>query len=59
MVSTPGDAVAGLIPAFPTCLFHVVPRIPGAAAEEKTGPIVPYRQIKMISIYLGLNAIIG
>ena len=50
MVSTLGDAVAGLIPAFPTCLFHVVPRIPGAAAEEKTGPIVPYGRIKLVLI---------
>ena len=37
MVSTP-TVVAGSIPAFSTCLFHVVPRVPGGAADEKTGP---------------------
>ena len=36
MVSTPA-VVAGSIPAFSTCLFHVVPRVPGGAADEKTG----------------------
>ena len=54
MVSTPGDAVAGLIPAFPTCLFHVVPRVPGGAADEKTGLIVRYGRIKpviIVSVY--------
>ena len=43
MVSTP-TVVAGSIPAFSTCLFHVVPRVPGGgggAADEKTGPVVP------------------
>ena len=25
-----------------TCLFHVVPRVHGGAAEEKTGLVVPY-----------------
>ena len=62
MVSTPTVA-AGLIPAFSTCLFHVVPRIPGGAADKKTGPVVPYRRIKpvlFLSIYLvGPSAIIG
>ena len=49
MVSTP-DAVAGSIPAFSTCLFHVVPRVPGGAADEKTGPVVPYGRIKLVLI---------
>ena len=47
---------AGLIPAFSTCLFHVVP----GAADDKTGPVLPYKQIKavlILSIYLGLSAI--
>ena len=55
--------VAGSIPAFSTCLFHVVPRVPGGAADEKTGPVVPYGRIKpvlIVSIYLvGPSAIIG
>ena len=53
MVSTP-TVMAGSIPAFSTCLFHVVPRVPGGAADEKTGPVVPYKQIKpvlIVSIY--------
>ena len=62
MVST-HVAVAGSIPAFSTYLFHVVPRVPGGAADEKTGPIVPYGRIKpalIVSIYLvGPSAIIG
>ena len=58
MVSTL-TVVAGSIPAFSTCLFHVVPRVPGGATDENTGgPIVqPYGQI--VSIYLvGPTAII-
>jgi hypothetical protein len=59
--STP-TVVAVSIPAFFTCLFHVVPRVPGGAADEKTGPIVPYGRIKpvlILSIYLvGPSAII-
>ena len=62
VVSTP-DAAAFSIPAFSTCLFHVVPRVLGSAADEKTGPIVPYGSIKpaiIVSIYLvGPSAIIG
>ena len=61
MVSTP-TVVAGSIPAFSTCLFHVVPRVPGGATDKKTGPIVLYRQIKLeliVPIYLGTSAIIG
>ena len=53
VVSTP-DAVAGSIPAFCTCLFHVVPRVPGGAVDEKTGPVVLYGRIKpvlIVSIY--------
>ena len=55
--------VAGSIPAFSTCLFHVVPRVPGGAVDEKTGPVVLYGRIKpvlIVSIYLmGPSAIIG
>ena len=62
VVSTP-TVVAGSIPAFSTCLFHVVPRVPGGAADEKTGPVVPYGRIKpvlIVSIYLvGPSPIIG
>ena len=62
VVSTP-TVVAGLIPAFSTCLFHVVPRVPGGAADEKTGPVVPYRQTKPVLIVsienVGMSAIIG
>ena len=47
MVSTP-TVVAGSIPEFSTCLFHVVPRVPGGAADEKTGPVVPYRRIRPV-----------
>ena len=43
IVSTP-IVMAGSISAFSTCLFHVVPRVPGSAAEEKTGPVVLYGQ---------------
>ena len=56
--------MVGLVPAFAICLIHVVPRVPGGAADENTGPIVLYRQIKLVklvlivSIYLGLSAII-
>ena len=61
MVSTP-TVVAGSIPAFSTCLFHLVPRVLGCVADEKTGPVVPYRRIKpvlIVSIYLvGPSAII-
>ena len=41
MVNTP-TVVAGSIPAFFTCLFHipVVPRVPGGAVEEKRGAVV-------------------
>ena len=42
MVSTP-VVVAGSIPAFSTCLCHVVPRVLGGAADKETGPVVPYR----------------
>ena len=35
VVSTP-TVVAGSIPAFSTCLFHVVPRVPVGAADVKT-----------------------
>ena len=63
MVST-HVVVAGSIPAFSTCLFHVVPRVPGGAAEEKTAPVVPYRQTKPVLIVsienvVGTSAIIG
>ena len=65
MVSTP-STVVGSITEFSTCLFHVVPRVPGggAAAEKITGPAVPpYGQIKplllIVSIYLGPIEIIG
>ena len=54
MVSTP-TVVAGSIPAFSTCLFHVVPRVLGGAADEKAGPVVPCGRIKpvlIVSIYL-------
>ena len=55
--------VAGSIPAFSTCLFHVVPRVPGCVAHKKAGPIVAYGQMKtvlIVSIYLmGPGAIIG
>ena len=55
MVSTP-TVVAGLIPAFSTCLFHVFHRVPGGEADKKTGPVVvvPYGQINpvlIVSIY--------
>ena len=43
MVSTPSVA-AGSIPAFSACLFHVVP----GAADDKTGPVLPYKQIKAV-----------
>ena len=62
MVSTP-TVVAGSIPAFSICLFHVVPRVPGGAADKKTGPVLPYGRIKpvlIVPIYLvGPSAIIG
>ena len=49
--------------AFSTCLlFHLVPRVPGCAADKKTSPTVPYGLIKPVlfmSIYLGQSAIIG
>jgi hypothetical protein len=32
--------VADSIPAFSTCLFHVVPRVLGCVADKKTGPVV-------------------
>ena len=47
VVSTP-TVVEGLIPAFSTCLFHVVPRVLGGAADETTGPIVLYGRIKLV-----------
>ena len=44
-------AVAGSIPAFSTCLFHGVQRVvPGGAADEKTGPVVPCGRIKPVLI---------
>ena len=62
VVSTP-YAVAGSIPAFSTCLFPVVPRVPGGAAEEKTVPVVPYGWTKPVLIVsienVGTSAIIG
>ena len=62
MVSTP-SIVAGSIPAFSACLFHVVPtRVPGGAADKETGLVVLYGQIKPVlneSIYLVPRAIIG
>ena len=66
VVSTP-DAIASSIPAFSTCLFHVVPRVvPGSAADEKTGPVVLTVQTNKsgtncvhLFIYLGMSAIIG
>ena len=45
-----------------SCLFYVIPRVPGGEAVEKTGPIVLCRWIKLVlivSIYLGPSAIIG
>ena len=61
--STP-TVVVGSIPAFSACLFHVVPRFPGGAAEEKTGPVVPpYGRTKPVLIVsienVGTSAIIG
>ena len=48
MVST-HVVVAGSIPAFSTCLFHIlVPRVPGGAADKKTGPLVLYRRIEPV-----------
>ena len=44
------DAVAGSIPAFSTCLFHVVPRVPGGAVDEKIGPVVLYGRMKPVLI---------
>ena len=62
MVSTL-TVVAGSTPAFSTFLFHVVPRVLGGAADEKTGAVVPYSRIKLVlilSIYLvDPSAIIG
>ena len=63
MVSTL-TAVAGSIPAFSTCLFHVVPsRVPGGAADEKTGHVVLYGRMQpvlTVCIYLvGPSATIG
>ena len=55
VVSTP-TVVAGSIPAFCTCLFRlVISRLLVDAADEKTGPVVPYGRIKpliIVSIYL-------
>ena len=39
MVSTP-TVVAGSIPAFSTCLFHVVPWVLGGVADENAGPVL-------------------
>ena len=51
MVNTTPSAVAGLIPSFSsTCLFHVVPWIPGYAADEKTVPDVLYNRKKPLFI---------
>jgi hypothetical protein len=47
VASTP-SAVADLVSEFSTCLFHVIPRVPGGATGEKTGPVVPYRRIKPV-----------
>ena len=62
MVSTP-TVVTGSIVVFSTCLSHVLPRVPGGAADEKTGTIVPYGQVKSVIIesidLVGLSAIIG
>ena len=62
MESTP-TVVAGSIPALSTCLFHVVPRVPGGVADKKTGPVVPYGRLKpvlIVSLYLvGPSTIIG
>ena len=58
MVGTP-CSVAGSIPAF-SILCSCSPQGSGDTAEEKTGPVVPYRQIKpviIVSIYLGLSTI--
>ena len=39
MVST-HVVVAGSIPAFSTCLFHIlVPRVPGGAADKRQVPL--------------------
>ena len=35
LVVSTHTVVAGSIPAFSTCLFHVVPRVLGGAADEK------------------------
>ena len=54
LVVSPYVAVAGSIPAFFTCLFRVVPRVPGGAADEKTGPVVLCGRLKpviIVSIY--------
>ena len=41
--------MAGSIPAFSTCLFHVVPRVPGGAADGKIHSVID-RQIKPVLI---------
>ena len=38
--------VADSIPAFSTCLFHLVPRVLGVAADEKTVPVELYNRKK-------------
>jgi hypothetical protein len=62
VVSTPA-VVEGSIPEFSTCLFHVVPSVPGCVAEEKTGPVGPYGRTKPVLIVsienVGTSAIIG
>ena len=55
--------VAGSIAAFSTYLFHVVARVPGCVAEEKSGPVVLYRRTKPVLIvsieHVGTSAFIG
>ena len=46
------SAVAGLTPAFSTCLFHAVPMVPGVPL---TAPVVPYGKIKLVlSVFIYL-----
>ena len=50
VVSTPDAVVASSIPAFSTCLFHVVPRVLWGVADKKTGPVVLYGRINLVLI---------
>ena len=58
MVVSTSTVVVGLIPAFSTCLFHVVPRVPEGAADEMTGPVVLYGRIKPVLIVSSISIIL-